>query len=130
MVVMNGNNAAKSDDPLVLLYIPCGSEGEAATIASALLRERLIACANMYTSRSLYRWQGSIADEQEFVLICKTLASRSDAARQRIETMHSYEVPCVLEVVPAEANTEFYRWAAAELVAQPDRVAAAIVQDK
>lgn len=130
MVAMNGNNTGQEDDPLVLLYVPCGSEEEAASIASALLSEHLIACANMYTSRSLYRWQGSIADEQEFVLICKTLASRSDAARQRIETLHSYDVPCVLEVIPAMANEAFYKWAATELTAPSDMVAASSGQDR
>ena len=130
MAALNGNNTTQSDDPLVMLYVPCGSEAEAAIIATALLGERLVACANMYTSRSLYRWQGSIADEQEFVLICKTLASRADVARQRIATLHSYEVPCVLEVIPAGANEAFYRWAAAELAARPDMVSATTGQDK
>ena len=105
----------QANDPLVMLYVPCGGESEATQIASRLLAERLIACANIYVSRSLYRWKGDIADEQEHILICKTLASRSEAAVALVKRLHSYEVPCLLTVIPAEANDEFYLWAQGEV---------------
>lgn len=103
------------DDPLVLLYVPCDSEDEAVKIASRLLSERLIACANIYASRSLYRWQGALADETEHVLICKTLASRSTEAESLIKQIHSYDVPCILTFTSSQANDEFYRWASGEV---------------
>lgn len=106
---------APQTDPLVMLHVPCGSENEATSLASQLLSQRLIACANIYASRSLYIWNGEMADEQEMVLICKTLASRALEAGRVLEQKHSYDVPCVLRVVPAEANTEYYRWVAAEV---------------
>ncbi|HEY0071106.1 MAG TPA: divalent-cation tolerance protein CutA [Chloroflexia bacterium] len=105
----------QANDPLVMLYVPCGGESEATQIASRLLAERLIACANIYASRSLYRWKGDTADEQEHVLICKTLASRSEAAVALIKSLHSYEVPCLLTVITAQANDEFYLWARSEV---------------
>ena len=108
----------QANDPLVMLYVPCGGESEAAQIASRLLVERLIACANIHVSRSLYRWKGDVADEQEHVLICKTLASRSEAAVALIKKLHSYEVPCLLTVIPAHANDEFYLWAHSEMAGQ------------
>ena len=110
------------DDPLVLLYVPCGSGEEAVRIASELLDKRLIACANIYASRSLYHWQGALADETEHVLICKTLASRSVEAHSVIKQAHSYDVPCILTFNPARANDEFYRWATGEVreAASPD----------
>jgi periplasmic divalent cation tolerance protein len=105
----------QADDPLVMLYVPCGGETEAKQIAARLLDERLIACANIYASRSLYRWKGEVADEQEQVLVCKTLSSRLEAAVARTRELHSYEVPCILAVAPAQANAEFYRWVRGEL---------------
>ncbi|MDQ5825961.1 MAG: divalent-cation tolerance protein CutA [Chloroflexota bacterium] len=102
-------------DPLVMLYVPCGSETEATDIGSRLLSQRLIACANIYASRSLYVWNGEMADEQEMVLVCKTLASRAEEAAALIEQIHSYDVPCILRIVPAEANSEYYRWVSAEV---------------
>jgi periplasmic divalent cation tolerance protein len=105
----------QTDDPLVMLYVPCGGEAEAKQIASRLLDERLIACANIYASRSLHRWKGATADEQEQVLVCKTLFSRSEAAAARVRQLHSYEVPCILTLTPARANDEFYRWVCGEV---------------
>lgn len=106
---------------LALIYSPCGSEAEAESIARALLAERLIACANIYPSRSIYRWQGQIADESEYVLVCKTLPSRVRATRALIARLHSYEVPCILEVHPASANHAYTSWAAGEVAAQQSR---------
>src|SRR4028119_58303 len=101
---------AQRDDPLVMLCVPCSSETEATGIGSRLLSERLIACANIYASRSLYVWNGEMADEQEMVLLCKTLSSRAEEAASLIEQLHSYDVPCILRIVPAQANDEYYRW--------------------
>ena len=109
----------QANDPLVMLYVPCGGESEATQIASRLLAARLIACANIYVSRSLYLWKGDIADEQEHVLICKTLASRSEAAVALVKRLHSYEVPCLLTLVPAQANDAFYLWAQGEVTGPP-----------
>jgi periplasmic divalent cation tolerance protein len=98
-----------------MLYVPCGGETEAKDIAARLLEERLIACANIYASRSLYRWKGEVADEQEQVLVCKTLSSRLEAATARTRQLHAYEVPCILTVISANANYEFYDWVRREL---------------
>jgi periplasmic divalent cation tolerance protein len=95
--------------------VPCGGETEAKELASRLLDERLIACANIYASWSLYRWKGETADELEQVLVCKTLSSRSEAAAARIQQLHSYEVPCILTVTPARASSQFYSWVCGEV---------------
>ena len=105
----------QTDDPLVILYVQCGGEVEAKQIASRLLDERLIACANINASRSLYRWQAEIAGEHEQVLVCKALASRAESAAGRARQLHSYEVPCVLTLDHAHANDEFYRRVCAEV---------------
>lgn len=105
----------QQEDPLVLLYVPCGSEAEATAVASRLLEDRLIACANIYASRSLYLWKGELADEQEQVLVCKTLASKAEEARALVKQLHSYEMPCIITCSPARANDEFYLWARGEI---------------
>ena len=100
---------------LLLLYVPCGSEDEALRIGRELIEKRLIACANIYESRSLYRWQGKLTDEREQVLICKTAASRADAAQREIEQIHSYDVPCVIRLEPANVNHDYLKWVVGEV---------------
>lgn len=105
---------------VVLIYVPCGSEEEAVRIARTLLTERLIACGNIYQSRSLYIWENRPADEQEYVLVCKTAPVRADATRRRIDEMHSYKVPGVLTMQPAEANYAYSSWVSAQVTGPND----------
>jgi periplasmic divalent cation tolerance protein len=101
---------------IAILYTPCGSEDEAASLARVLLSERLIACGNIYRSRSLYTWDGELADEAEYTLIAKTTATLADSAAQRINDLHRYDVPCILTIKPTGANEKYSQWVAAQLV--------------
>lgn len=83
-------------DALVVL-VTAGSESEAETIANALLDERLAACVNIGgPMRSLYRWQGRIADDREWQLVIKTRSDLFDALADRVRALHSYDVPEII----------------------------------
>jgi len=105
---------------ITIIYIPCGSEDEAAMIASTLLSERLIACANIHASRSLYMWEGRLADEIEYILLAKTTEARAPAAEQRAGELHSYEIPCILAIQADSAGEGYARWVTGE-VRGPER---------
>lgn len=73
-----------------VVLVTTGSEAEAETIATALLEERLAACVNILSPvRSLYRWQGKIADDREWLLVIKTRAERFAAVEARVRSLHS-----------------------------------------
>jgi periplasmic divalent cation tolerance protein len=103
------------DEQITILYVPCGSEDEAAMIASTLLAERLIACANIHASRSLYMWEGRLADEIEYILVGKTTEARAPAAEKRVGELHSYEIPCIFAIQADSAGSGYARWAAGEV---------------
>jgi periplasmic divalent cation tolerance protein len=98
------------NDHITFIYVPCGTEGEAATIAARLVSEGLIACGNIHASRSIYMWQGKPVDETEYVLLAKTTKSLSSAAEKRIQEMHSYEIPCVIAFSPDSVNRAYEVW--------------------
>jgi periplasmic divalent cation tolerance protein len=106
-----------NNEQVVIMYIPCGSDDEAAAIARALLHEGLIACANIYASRSLYRWQGEVADETEYVLFAKTTASRASAAARLVEEVHSYEIPAIVTIRADSVNDAYAHWVISEVAA-------------
>ena len=57
----------------IVVFVTCGFEEESLKIARAVVEERLVACANMVSPlRSIYRWEGKIWDEREWLLIIKT----------------------------------------------------------
>lgn len=96
----------------VILYVTCGSEEEAETIARSLCEERLIACANIYASRSIYIWKGNLTGEKEHVLFCKTTAAKAIAAEKRVRELHSYDVPCIITLAPERVNYAYEAWVA------------------
>jgi periplasmic divalent cation tolerance protein len=104
-----------SNPDIRILYVPCGSEDDAKSLAMSLLERRLIACANIYPSRSIYRWKGSVVEEAEFVVVAKTTATLSSAASAAAEALHSYEIPCVIVLEPTAANLPYAAWVAGEV---------------
>ncbi len=94
-----------------LLYVTCGSEGEARGIARAMVEERRAACANILPGmRSLYWWEGAVQEEGETVLILKTTDTMTDDAVARVVALHSYDTPCVVVLPSAGGNAAFLDW--------------------
>lgn len=101
---------AKRTDHL-LLYIVSGTKSEAVKIAKTLLKERLIACANIIGPiRSLFQWKGKMEDETEFLLLCKTTKSTVAAAKKLILSVHSYECPCISVLPIIDGHAPFLDW--------------------
>jgi periplasmic divalent cation tolerance protein len=94
-------------DALVVLTTVASDE-EAVTLVRELLARRLIACGTLLPgARSLYRWQGKVADEQEVVLLLKTRSARLESLRAAFIELHPYKVPELL-VLSVEAGLEPY----------------------
>ena len=97
------------------VYVTAASPEEARRIAAAVVTEQLAACANMVTGmRSIYRWQGEIAEDEETVLILKTRAALLDQVIERVRALHSYDCPCIVAWPITAGNPPFLHWIAAE----------------
>lgn len=94
-----------------LLYVTVPDAKTADLIEDALLTEGLIACSNRLSGmESKYHWQGKIETAREFVLILKTTREKAARARARLETLHPYEVPCILSLAVADGNPAYLNW--------------------
>lgn len=102
--------------PLSMIYITCGSRDEATTIARTVVGERLAACANILGAmRSVYWWEGQVTEDEETVLILKTTAERVGALTERVQALHSYDLPCVVEIpLAGGGNAAYLDWIASE----------------
>jgi periplasmic divalent cation tolerance protein len=97
-------------DPIVVL-ITCGSEEEALKIANALVEDRLAACVNLVAPiRSIYRWEGTIWDEKEWLLIVKTQKHRFETVEKKVKSLHSYSVPEIIGVPITEGSWAYLNW--------------------
>jgi len=99
---------------MILLYIPCSSMQEAEKISNSLLDEKLIACANIVESKSIYNWKGKRENSKEFLIFAKTSEEKSKKAESRVKELHSYEIPCIVKF-QIEANSEYKKWVGSEI---------------
>lgn len=91
------------------LYVTVKDKAEARRISTHLLQLKLIACANIFPVDSMYWWKGKIMEGKELVLILKTLKNKVVAVRKEIEKIHSYEVPCITEIM-VRPNEKYGKW--------------------
>jgi periplasmic divalent cation tolerance protein len=102
----------KSSLRVVLVTAP---RKEAEALARALLKERLIACANLLPGVvSLYWWEGKIERGAETLIVMKTPRGNVKKLFTRLKELHSYSVPEFLALAPLESNPDYERWAGQE----------------
>lgn len=100
---------AKED--LCLIYMTVSSLDEGTKIATALLDKHLIGCANLLPKMtSLYRWKGKVETSEEVVLIVKTSRSRFFDVEKLVKALHSYEVPCLLQLDVGQFSAAYGQW--------------------
>jgi periplasmic divalent cation tolerance protein len=93
------------------------SEADAVALVRNLLERRLVACGTVLpAARSLYRWEGKVADEQEVLLILKTRTARLEALEAAFEELHPYKVPEMLALPVTSGNARYLAWLSAETV--------------
>lgn len=79
----------------VLCTVPDAETGQ--RIARTIVHEGLAACVNLLPGiTSVYRWQGEIQENPEFLLLIKTTQERYAAMETRIKSLHPYEVPEII----------------------------------
>jgi len=93
----------------IIIYITYPNLKEAKRVTGMLLEQRLIACANYFPVASVYRWEGKVENAKEVVSILKTKKADWGKVKKAVEALHSYEVPCIMEI-EAEFNKAFADW--------------------
>ncbi len=97
----------------IIVLVTCGSEEEALNISRALVEEQLAACVNLISPvRSIYRWEGKIWDEKEWLLIIKTQGKRFDELEKKVKSLHSYSVPEIITLPIIAGSSSYLDWLA------------------
>jgi periplasmic divalent cation tolerance protein len=93
------------------IYMTAGSKDEARKIGKELVSSRLAACVNILDGmNSFYWWKGEIQDDQEVVLIAKTKEPLVPELIEKVKSMHSYEVPCIVSLPISDGYEPFLDW--------------------
>ncbi len=102
-----------TDVRVVITTVP--GEADAESLVRALLAQRVIACGTIVPgARSLYRWEGSVVDTAEVMVVLKTAADRLDALEAACAALHPYDVPELLALDVAAGSAPYLAWVVAE----------------
>jgi periplasmic divalent cation tolerance protein len=98
-----------TDKVVVLMTCKTAKEGE--RIARHLLGKHLIACANLVPQvRSIYHWEGKIADEKECWMLLKSTRELMPALRVEVEKESSYAVPELIALPIIDGSPNYLNW--------------------
>ncbi len=99
----------------VVVLTTMSNPDEAASFVRALLDRRLIASGTLLSgARSLYRWEGKVADESEVVVLLKTRSAILHALEHAFEELHPYKVPELLALSVSSGLEKYVAWINAE----------------
>ena len=94
-----------------LIYVTCPNKIEAQIIAKTLVQEKLISCANIINNvTSIFEYENKFHEEDEAILILKTLSIQFQKIEDRIIELHSYDIPCIIEVSASNSSKKFTDW--------------------
>ena len=101
----------KSLEKLCWVYMTAGSFEEAKRIGQILVSQNLAACVNLLENMtSIYIWKDKLEEDQEVVIIAKTRRSLMPKLIETVNSLHSYDCPCILELPIQGGNPDFITW--------------------
>ncbi len=77
-----------------IIMTTVGSEEQAISIAEELVHKKLSACVNIIPAiRSIYFWKDEVCNDEELLLVIKTIPDKFEEIHALIRELHSYDLP-------------------------------------
>ena len=94
----------------IIIYTTFAHRRHAKALAKKLLKEKLIACANIFKIDSLYTWKDKLEEAREYGVFLKTSADLYPQIEVEIKKSHPYELPCIISWEIGKGSLEFLDW--------------------
>jgi len=108
----------------VVIFVTVESEEQARRISDALLRKKLIACANIIKDvQSFFWWRGKVDHSEELMLIMKSREELLGEIVRLVKENHSYKVPEVVALRIVGGNPDYLRWIEESVAKEPSNAA-------
>ncbi len=99
----------------VVIFVTTSSKDEAKAIAEALVSLNLVACANILDSvQSIFRWEGKLCEENEVLMVLKSVKSRLEQVVQKVRQLHSYDLPEIIALPIVGGSEDYLKWVESE----------------
>ena len=95
----------------IIIFVTCASGKEAGSLSDALLKKRLVSCANIIKGiNSRFWWKGKTEKASETLAIFKTSAAKFKAVEKEVRKAHSYEVPEIVAIPIIAGSKDYLNW--------------------
>ena len=95
----------------IVVFCSCPDDAVADSIATELVRAKLSACVQVLPPmRSIYRWQDKICQENESLLVIKSVTSLWTKLSATVKQWHPYDVPELLAVPVVAIDSDYAAW--------------------
>ncbi len=95
----------------VVIMVTAASRRECRKIARHLVEAQLAACVNITQPvESLYRWEGKLAHEKEFVMLIKSTRDLFPEIKTEISRIHSYHTPEIICLPIIDGSRNYLQW--------------------
>lgn len=96
-----------------LIITTTNDRDEAKRIAELLVKKGAAACVSISSPvNSIYKWEGRIEVENEFMLFVKTVKQNYSIIETLIKENHSYEVPEIITLPIENGEENYLNWLA------------------
>ena len=107
---MAENISSFTDIKFLFVYVTCKDRNEALNIGKAVVESHLAACANIIDGMdSIYWWKGELQVEKEAILIMKSRYDLFTELAEKVKSIHSYEVPCIVALPIEKGNGDYLK---------------------
>ena len=95
----------------VVVLITAASRRECKKIAKHLIEAKLAACVNITQGiESVYRWEGKIANDKEFLMLIKTTRELFEEIKHAVAQIHSYHTPEIICLPIIDGSRNYLDW--------------------
>lgn len=101
---------------LTVIYTTFADATSARETLRTLIEENLAACVHILPQGlSLYTWNNKLEESAEVAALIKTLPEFSIRLKTRLEELHPYDCPAVIELKADTVNSAYLEWCASVL---------------
>jgi periplasmic divalent cation tolerance protein len=95
----------------VIVFVTTKNKVEARKIANGLLKDKLIACANILDCvESIFCWKGKIVHSKEALMIIKTQQKLFKKVVTKVKLLHSYQTPEIIALPLIAGSQDYLKW--------------------
>lgn len=98
-------------DVLLIVMTTLPSYEGGVTLVKQLVEENLVACGQILPAMtSIYRWQGQIHEDSEYLILLKSRASSYGQLETRLRHLHPYQEPEIIALQPSQVSQSYLDW--------------------